>query len=186
MGKIKRCSDCRRFLSENSFPWRNKKKGYSMSYCRKCQSNRTYLWRLDNPEYQKQWRENNPEYQKQWHKDNPECKKQYNNRRRKNNPECDKQYRKNNLDKVNALNAKHRALKLNQSPILTKTEKMKVQLYYQISSYLGDDWHVDHIIPISKGGLHHPDNLQILTKEANLRKCNKLDFKPEPSEYFRL
>ena len=33
---------------------------------------------------------------------------------------------------------------------------------------------VDHIIPRSKGGLHHQDNLQILTREENRRKGNSL------------
>ena len=30
--------------------------------------------------------------------------------------------------------------------------------------------HVDHIKPVSKGGSNHPDTLQILTAEENLRK----------------
>jgi 5-methylcytosine-specific restriction endonuclease McrA len=33
--------------------------------------------------------------------------------------------------------------------------------------------HVDHIKPLSKGGLHHQDNLQILTWAANLSKGAK-------------
>jgi len=32
---------------------------------------------------------------------------------------------------------------------------------------------VDHIQPLSKGGFHHQDNLQYLTKEENRRKSNK-------------
>lgn len=40
---------------------------------------------------------------------------------------------------------------------------------------------VDHIIPLSKGGLHHEDNLQYLPKNINLRKGSKLDF--DCSEY---
>ena len=27
--------------------------------------------------------------------------------------------------------------------------------------------------PVSKGGLHHPNNLQILTKNLNIEKSNK-------------
>ena len=35
-------------------------------------------------------------------------------------------------------------------------------------------YHVDHIIPLSKGGLHHPDNLRVITATENLRKHTKL------------
>ena len=37
-----------------------------------------------------------------------------------------------------------------------------------------DGYEVDHIIPISKGGLHSLVNLQYLPKEENRRKSNKL------------
>ena len=36
-------------------------------------------------------------------------------------------------------------------------------------------YEVDHIIPISKGGLHHQDNLQYLPWRDNRRKSNKLN-----------
>jgi len=38
---------------------------------------------------------------------------------------------------------------------------------------------VDHVIPVAKGGLHHPDNLQIITAEDNLKKSDLLDYIPE-------
>lgn len=35
-------------------------------------------------------------------------------------------------------------------------------------------WEVDHIIPLSKGGLHEPGNLQVITRKANRDKGDKL------------
>lgn len=35
---------------------------------------------------------------------------------------------------------------------------------------------VDHIVPLAKGGKHHPDNLQYLPSEVNSAKRTKLDF----------
>lgn len=37
-----------------------------------------------------------------------------------------------------------------------------------------EGYEVDHIIPVSKGGLHHQDNLQYLTKKQNRSKGNKM------------
>ena len=34
--------------------------------------------------------------------------------------------------------------------------------------------HVDHIIPLSKGGAHHQDNLRIVTAKVNLQKKDKI------------
>tara|TARA_B100001996_G_scaffold85449_1_gene63084 strand:- start:413 stop:709 length:297 start_codon:yes stop_codon:yes gene_type:complete len=55
--------------------------------------------------------------------------------------------------------------------------KRKIQAIY-IKSYIktqrtGIEHEVDHIIPIQKGGLHHQDNLQILTREQNRLKGTK-------------
>jgi 5-methylcytosine-specific restriction endonuclease McrA len=35
---------------------------------------------------------------------------------------------------------------------------------------LGYKMHVDHVVPLAKGGLHHEDNLQIIPIGINLRK----------------
>ena len=76
----------------------------------------------------------------------------------------------------NARCQKRNAMKLNQTP--KNVNLTKIQLYYTICAYLNKPcevpmWHVDHIQPLSKGGLHHEDNLQILTAEINLEKYNK-------------
>ncbi len=41
-----------------------------------------------------------------------------------------------------------------------------------------EGYEVDHIHPISKGGLHHQDNLQYLTIFENRSKSNKLNWRP--------
>ena len=48
-----------------------------------------------------------------------------------------------------------------------------LQLIKEIYLNCPDGYEVDHIKPISKGGLHHQDNLQYLTIKENRKKSNK-------------
>lgn len=41
-----------------------------------------------------------------------------------------------------------------------------------------EGWHVDHIVPLSKSGLHVPTNLQYLTSEDNMKKGTSLNYIP--------
>jgi hypothetical protein len=70
----------------------------------------------------------------------------------------------------NEIAARRRARIKNQTPKLNDEEKTKLQEYY-LNCPEGHE--VDHIQPIAKGGLHHPDNLQILTKSENRKKWCK-------------
>lgn len=44
----------------------------------------------------------------------------------------------------------------------------------KLSEKTGISYEVDHIVPISKGGKHHEDNLQIITMSENRKKHNKI------------
>ena len=76
------------------------------------------------------------------------------------------EYRKANPGKVNANTAKRRALIKQQTPSWYCHET--VTAIYEVAAEFG--YHVDHIVPLSKGGLHSHENLQLLTPEENMAK----------------
>ena len=81
-------------------------------------------------------------------------------------------------EKVNNKTYRYRQKKYSDVENLTKEENDRILKIYEecgrISIETGILHHVDHIIPISKGGKHHPDNLQILTATENIIKSNKV------------
>ena len=169
-------------------------------------------YRVDNPEkvaaasrkYYINNKEKNPSVSKEYYMNNKEkcaasSKKYYEKNKERiltrraeyyaNNKEryavTAKKWWEANPDKRNIYETKRRAEKLDQSPCLTQDEKHQIDLIYKKSQELGSGWQVDHLIPLSKGGLHHPDNLQIVTKDYNLQKNDKLNFRsPTDKEIF--
>ena len=93
-----------------------------------------------------------------------------------NNEELMKPYR--TKEKQNNKTYRYRTKKFGEIPVLTPEEHQRILAIYKecarITEETGILHHVDHIHPISKGGKHHPDNLQILTATENIRKGNKL------------
>ena len=69
----------------------------------------------------------------------------------------------------NEASANYRAKLRNQTPVWVDRRAIK-EFYANCPS----GYEVDHIIPISKGGLHDLPNLQYLTITENRRKSNKL------------
>jgi len=116
------------------------------------------------------------------------CKKCDSNRcyLKSNSAEYLKKWREKNKYKNRMYKSKRRAAKKNQTALLTDNEKRKIETYYMISRYLGDDWHVDHVISLSKGGLHPPDNLMVITAEDNLKKNNKINYEVDKIYQFKI
>lgn len=65
--------------------------------------------------------------------------------------------------------ARYMAKKKNQTP-----ENADISSIQQFYINCPQGYEVDHIIPISKGGLHTLDNLQYLTISENRKKSNKI------------
>ena len=92
-------------------------------------------------------------------------------------------WRANNLDKVAASSSNIRAAKLNRTPSwLTKEDLGKIKEIYKEAQKkkeeTGEEWHVDHIIPLQGkniSGLHVPDNLQVIKATENLSKHNRYE-----------
>jgi len=87
--------------------------------------------------------------------------------------EKSKQYRENNRHKCNELAARRRARVRSLTP-----ENADLELIKLIYKACPEGYHVDHIIPIARGGLHHESNLAYLPGRVNDSKGAKT-----PEEY---
>lgn len=151
-------------------------------------------WFKNNPETVKQSQakiRNTERYKEKvatWHKENPEARRKHRDKwtSSKKGQRWEKKHRKEALSKYWKSNrgrevsriksGLRRARKVEASDGLTEQEYGKIQQIYKhcarVSKKLKIPFHVDHIIPLSKGGLHHPLNLQVVPAKWNLRKNN--------------
>lgn len=141
-------------------------------------------------EYQSQYREYNKdrlsEYGKQYHETNREQlvaqMRIYREVNKEYLAEQVRIYHKANPWKINAINARRRAVKLRATPKWLTCEELKeIEDFYKKSKSLklatGEEYHVDHIVPLQGKnvcGLHVPWNLQVIPAKENLSKSNKL------------
>ena len=108
----------------------------------------------------------------------PEKEAARRDRWRRNNPEKVRaQWRRTDKAKNAEKSNRYRCKKRDQTPDLTLQEQTDIMELYNLARKLtietGVKHEVDHIIPVSKGGIHHPDNLQVLTKYENQSKGNR-------------
>lgn len=81
--------------------------------------------------------------------------------------------------KKNIREAKRRASCKDATTFMTEDDQQRLDYLYWLARDLeitsGLKYHVDHVKPLSKGGSHHPDNLQILPAHINIFKGNRED-----------
>jgi 5-methylcytosine-specific restriction endonuclease McrA len=184
---LKDCSLCGREWpnTDEYFPYR--KPGILAARCRACARERTAQWRKDHPNAAKDWRDAHPDYQKKWYEENrethlartkerydadPERKLELNRRWKEENPErrklLYKAQRSRRRNRMMASEEQHTA-----SDIALQYRSQRGRCWW-CGKQVGDTYHVDHRIPLARGGSNGPGNICIACPHCNSQKKAKL------------
>ena len=162
-GQLKSCSKCKKDKATSEFSPRKGRKSKFQSQCKECMNAATKARRDAYPD-----------------KVAAEAKRFFEANRESEKLRC-KVYRENNKDVIAAQAALRRSkIKNATPPWVTKQHKQDMRAMYTLAkkykTVFGQDYHVDHIVPLSGKnicGLHVPWNLQLLLASVNHRKSNK-------------
>lgn len=188
----KQCTKCGTTYPADPTFWhkdKNRKDGLS-PWCKTCNCKNAKNWKKNNPERKR-------ELNRAWVKANPEKQKESNDKWEAKNPEklrakarrwyaahseqCrtrSKQWRVANPSKVILQKHRRRALKLHVECVNTpfdaqaQLKRQHGKCYYchcKLAVY-----HIEHVIPLSRGGSDHPDNKVLACPACNLSKRDKL------------
>jgi 5-methylcytosine-specific restriction endonuclease McrA len=170
---------------------------YANRACKTCALERATKWAKENPEKvkanQRLFSKRHPEKKKEYAEKNKqillEKKKAYRERKKDHILLSNRLYKKNNKAIVNACNASRRGkirgaegrFSLKDVSGLLSSQQGKCRICgIGLTRY-----HIDHIIPVSRGGGNGPDNIQLLCAQCNLRKGYKLPSEMQSSAMFR-
>lgn len=192
MESAKICKKCRteKPLIDGFYADKSKKDGRG-SYCKECSSAVNKARYRVNPEKVKImnaiWREANREKMQEltleWRMANPEKHRANSARWAKDHPEILKansaRWAKRNPDKKNAAEHKRRAAKLAYGGEHYTVADIKVLLEQQQGRCLYcydrlDTYHVDHVVPLSRGGGNGKENIALACSTCNTSKGAKL------------
>jgi len=122
----------------------------------------------------KEVRKKNREQFKNFFKNNPQSRAHYEEQQRKKR-EREKAYLKSEKGRAIYRDsmAKRRAKVLGALIELNEEERKQIKEFYRLRP---EGYHVDHIIPLAKGGKHCLENLQYLKAEDNMKKNTKIDW----------
>ena len=176
---MKTCSKCKAEKPYSEFGKHKQTKDGYKSRCKECNALEMRMYYARNTESvkrtTKQWFERNKdkhsEYVKKWVDKNFEYKKALN-----------ASWKKCNKDLVNASTQKRRAAKKSQLGNVSKNiVKSLLSLQKNLCVNCNSDltqhgYHIDHVMPLSLGGLHDDSNLQLLCPTCNMKKSNKDPF----------
>jgi len=166
-------------------------------------------------EYQKEYNQNNKEskkeYNKEYYNNNKESKKEYYNNNKESKKEYQKEYNQNNKETIKEYNKEYQKNRLASDPYYKFTRNLRARIskafkaqskngktkacaeygidFAAIFAHVGarpaNNFHLDHIIPLSVFNLddaehvrlaHLPENLRWLPGKENLEKHDFVDW----------
>jgi 5-methylcytosine-specific restriction endonuclease McrA len=141
-------------------------------------------WRKDNldqsSEIKRKWRSKNPGYGTQWSRDHPEVAHNYYQNNKAKVAVTTRIWRRKNRAKCQAYGLNYWARLKNAPGSFTEQDVeaiLEQQQYRCAAPHCQTDilrsFHIDHILPLSRGGSNWPDNLQALCKSCNSQKKDK-------------
>lgn len=128
-------------------------------------------------EHKREWRRKNADWadnaSKKWQENNKELVKKYKQISRERHPERDKNYYLNNPAIIQSNRIKRR-LRLSNAKKFKITNKDIKKIMNKPCIYCGAKAeHLDHVLPLAKGGLHSIGNLAASCAKCNLSKGAK-------------
>jgi len=192
---MKQCCKCKKIKSLSEFHKDKYRKDGYRSICKFCRKKYRQEHKIEIAKYYQEHKLEKAEYIAKYYQEHKaeiteymakyrqenkaeiaEYKTKYRQEHKAKIAEYDAKYYQENKDQRGARSTKRRANKLNQTP--SNANLNKIAKFYskaqKLSKQTNIKYHVDHIIPLSKGGLHHENNLQVITATQNLQKSNKL------------
>ena len=170
MDNYKRCCKCKQTLTTDSFYKNKSTKDGLQSLCKPCNMESNRIWQQKNLDrfahYTAEYRKRNPEKTKsnltKWRDNNKEHTSNYSRAYRRKNTGYTKR------------NKENRKLRIQQAGLFLVTPKDVKKIMSNPCLYCGAaSKHLDHIVPLSRGGRHSIGNLAPACVSCNQKKYNK-------------
>lgn len=188
---LKRCSQCKQHLPANRFNRDKSHKDKLASSCKTCNNARSAAWRKNNLDREREngrkWRLNHPDqargsrraYYEQHIDEHRANGKNWNKQHRKWVNILSSKWAKSHPEQIRKNSHRRRAEKRNAIGTHTAQDIMILNINQRnkcayCGVQLGNKYHVDHIIPLSRGGSNDFDNLALACPRCNMSKGDKL------------
>ncbi len=204
----KRCTSCGEFKALSRYSKSSASRDGLAARCKDCHKLQNDNWRAKNPEYIKKWKAENPERKRsldaKYRERNRDSLRQrsadyYSANTEKIRRYFAERYKRDKL-KVDAINKRWADANPEAKRVHAHNRRARVRLSGGVLSKniaarlfdlqrgkcacchkpLGDQYELDHIVPIARGGLNEDSNMQLLRMSCNREKSAK-----DPVDFMR-